>query len=132
MKLIVCITLIALLAAPGALPQSDEQLIETVRTSIKESYLQSLHIPASFENSGLSPSDKDRILQHLASDSADCLANTTVKYSMFYGVPISDMVSSDGAVHPRGESAADFPRMLNECIRLAWQAAGINTDGYFD
>ncbi len=127
------ITSIVLFIASGAFAQSDEELIETVRTSAKEGFLeQPPTIPESFQNSGLSPSDKERIMKQLASDSADCLADTTVKYAALYDVPISDMVSSDGTIGPRGDSAGEFTRMLNDCIVLAWQAAGINTAGYFE
>jgi len=134
MKRIVVTTFLTLVAASGALAQSDEELIEIVRVSTKKVFLDqmSFTVPESFQDSGLSPTDKERILKQLASDSADCLADTTVKYSALYDVPISDMVSSDGTIGPRGDSASEFFRMLNDCIVLAWQAAGVNTEGYFE
>jgi len=133
MKRIVAIALLTLVAASGALAQSDEELIEIVRTSAKKGFLeQPPSIPESFQNSGLSPADKERILKQLASDSADCLADTTVKYSTLYDIPISDMVSSDGTIGPKGNRASEFSSMLNDCIVLAWQAAGVSTEGYFE
>lgn len=132
MKQIILITLLALVATPGAFAQSDEELIETVRTSAKEGFLEEPFIPESFQENGLSPSDKERILEQLASDSADCLADTTVEYSALFNVSIPDMVSSDGTIGPRGDSAGEFTRMLNDCIVLAWQAAGVNIAGYLE
>lgn len=116
--------------APGAFAQSDEELVEMVRASAKEGYLEQPPTrPESFQNSGLSPSDKDLIMQQVVSDSADCFADTVVEYSSVYGVPVSDFVSSDGSIRPSGYSANEFARLLNDCIVLAWQAAGIDIAG---
>ena len=133
MKQITLITLLTLVAAPCALAQSDEELIETVRNSAKELFLeQPPTVPESFRDSGLAPSDKERIMQQVASDSADCLADTVAEFSAAYDVPISDMVSSDGTIRPSGNSAGQFTSMLNECIVLAWQAAGVNIAGHLE
>jgi len=132
MKQIALITLLTLVAAPGAFAQSDEELIETVRTSAREGFLEEPFIPESFQDSGLAPSDKERIMLQVVSDSADCLADTVVEYSALYDIPISDMVSSDGTIAPRGNRASEFTRMLNDCIELAWQAAGVNIAEYFE
>lgn len=133
MKQLALITLLTLVAAPGAFAQSDEELIETVRTSAREGFLEEpFTIPESFQDSGLSPSDKERIMLQVVSDSADCLADTVVEYSALYDVPISDMVSSDGTIHPSGNPAGEFTRMLNDCIVLAWQAADVNIAGYLE
>jgi hypothetical protein len=112
---------------PGAFAQSDEELIEKVRTSAKASFLEEPPTtPIAFRDSGLAPSDKQRIMQQVASDTADCLADTTVEYAALYNIPISDLVSNEGTIVPSGDSANQFERMLNDCIALAWQNAGIN------
>jgi hypothetical protein len=118
MKQINLITLIALVVAPAAFAQSDEELIEVVRMSAKENYLNLmvLTVTEPFQTSELSPSDKKRILQQLASDKADCLADTVVEYAALYGVPISELVSSEGAIEIIGNSGRDFTRMHDECI----------------
>jgi hypothetical protein len=132
MKQLTLIALFTLVAAPGAFAQSDEELIETVRTSAKEVFLEqmSFTVPESFQNSGLSQTDKERILLQLASDSADCLADSAVEYAALHDTPISDFVSSEGTIGFRGDSGHGFTLLLNQCILLAWQVAGISTDGF--
>ncbi len=66
----------------------------------------------------------------LANDSADCLADTVVEYAALYDVPIPDLVSSEGTIQFNGNSGRGFSRMLNHCILLAWQAAGVSTAGF--
>ena len=126
----VLLTPIVLFIASGAFAQSDEELIETVRSSAKEGFLeQPPTAPESFQNSGLSPLDKERIMKQVISDSADCLADTVIEYSAVYDVPISDLVSSDGTIIPSGDAAGEFTRMLNYCIVVAWQGAGVDVAG---
>ena len=121
---------IAFFTVPGALAQSDEELIETVRTSAREGFLEEPPtIPKSFRDSGLAPADRERIMQQVAGDTADCLADTTVEYAALYDIPISELVTSEGIIRPSGNSADEFKRMLNDCIALAWQTAGINIAG---
>ncbi len=117
-----------LVAAPGAFAQSDEEIIETVRTSAAEIFLEQMpnDLPKSFLNSGLSPSDKERLMLQLANDSADCLADTVVEYSALYDVPISDLVSSEGTIHFDGDSGSEFEQLLNPCILIARQVAGVS------
>ncbi len=130
MKRITLITSIMLVAAPGAFAQSDEEIIETVRTSAAEIFLEqmSFTVPESFLNSGLSPSDKERLMLQLANDSADCLADAVVEYAALYDVPISDFVSSEGTIHFDGDSGWGFEQLLNPCILIAWQAAGVSRE----
>ncbi len=130
MKRITLITSIMLVAAPGAFAQSDEEIIETVRTSAAEIFLEqmSITVPESFLNSGLSPSDKERLMLQLANDSADCLADAVVEYAALYDVPISDFVSSEGTIHFDGDSGSEFEQLLNPCILNAWQAAGVSRE----
>lgn len=61
-------TSIVLFIASSAFAQSDDEILETLRTSITETYLEELSndLPKSFLNSGLSPSDKERLVQQLA------------------------------------------------------------------
>ena len=130
MKRITLITSIMLVAAPGAFAQSDEEIIETVRTSAAEIFLEqmSITVPESFLNSGLSLSDKERLMLQLANDSADCLADAVFEYAALYDVPISDLVSSEGTIHFDGDSGSEFEQLLNPCILIAWQATGVSRE----
>ena len=124
------ITSIMLVAAPCVFAQSDEQLIETVRSSAAEVFLEqaSWVLPDSFHNSDLAESDKERVILQLANDSADCLAETAVEYAAQYDVPISAFVSSDGTIHFDGDSGREFSQLLDPCIKNAWQAAGVSLE----
>jgi len=130
MKRTSLITSIMLVAGPGAFAQSDDQLIETVRSSVAEVFLEqaSWVLPDSFHNSDLAESDKERVILQLANDSADCLAETAVEYAARYDVSISDFVSSDGTIHFKGDSGRKFSQLLDPCIRNAWQAAGVSLE----
>jgi hypothetical protein len=130
MKRITLITSIMLVATPGAFAKSDEEIIETVRTSAAEIFLEqiSITVTESFLNSGLSPSDKERLMLQLANDSADCLADAVVEYAALYDVPISDLVSSEGTIHFDGDSGSEFEQLLNPCVLIAWQTAGVSRE----
>ena len=130
MNRVTLITSIVLVAAPSAFAQSDEEIIEAIRTSIAETLLEQLPdtLPQSFKESGLAPSDKERLMLQLANDSADCLADAVVEYAALYDVPISDFVSSEGTIHFDGDSGSEFEQLLNPCILIAWQAAGVSRE----
>jgi len=128
MKLISLITSIMLVVAPSVFAQSNEQLVETVRSSAVEVFLEqaSWVLPDSFHNSDLAESEKERVVLQLANDTADCLAGTAVEYSDKYNIPIPDFVSGDGTIHFDGESGREFSRLLELCVNSAWQAAGVS------
>jgi len=130
MKRVSLITSIMLVAAPGAFAQSDVEIIETVRSSAAEIFLEqaSWVLPDSFHNSGLAASDKEKLILQLANDSADCLADSVVEYAAVYDVPISDLVSNDGTIHFDGDSGKDFEKLLAPCISRAWEVAGISRE----
>jgi hypothetical protein len=130
MKRVSLISSITLIAAPSVFAQSDEQLIETVRSSAVEVFLEqaSWALPGSFHNSDLSKSDKERIVLQLANDTADCLADTAVEYAVKYDVPIPDFVTSDGTIHFDGDSGQAFSQLLELCVDNAWQAAGVSRE----
>ncbi len=64
MKRTSLITSIILVAASGAFAQSDEEILETLRTVGNKNFLEqaSWVLPESFHNSELSPSDKERLI----------------------------------------------------------------------
>lgn len=130
MKRMTLTTSIMLVAAPGAFAQSDEEIIDAIRSSAAEIFLEqmSITVPESFLNSGLSPADKERLTLRLANDSADCLADAVVEYSALYDVPIPDFVSSEGTIHFDGDSGTEFEQLLNPCILNAWQEAGASRE----
>ena len=73
---------IVLFIAPDAYAQSDIEILEMLRASITEIYLEQLpnDLPESWQNSGLSPSDKERIVRQLANDGASCFVDAAVGY----------------------------------------------------
>ena len=128
MKRVSLITSIMLVATPSAFAQSNEEILETLRTSITETYLEQLpkDLPESFRNSGLSPSDKERLVQQLANNGAACFVDAVVEYAALYEIPISNFVSSEGTIHFDGDSATEFEQLLAPCILAARQAAGLS------
>ena len=130
MKRITLITSIMLVAAPGAFAQSDEGIIETIRTSAAQNLLEQMpdELPESFLNSGLSPSDIERLMLQLANDGANCFADAIVEYAVLKDVPLSDFVSSEGAIHFDGDSGYEFEHLLIPCMLSAWEAAGVSQE----
>jgi len=121
------ITSIVLLIASGAFAQSDEEILETLRTSVAEVYLEQLpsDLPESFLNSGLSAIDKERIVEQLANDGAACFVEAVVGYVALNDVPLSDFVA-DGVVSFDNDSGNEFEQLLAPCILAARQAAGLS------
>lgn len=116
-----------LLAGQAAYAQSDEQILEKVRTKAVKIYLEqaSWTLPESFHSSGLAPSDKARLVQQWANASANCLADSLATYAKASDVPLSDMVSDDGSFGLKGDGpSSEFYASLNSCIELAWEAVG--------
>jgi hypothetical protein len=127
MTLILSVTLVF---ASNAFAQSDEQLIESVRSSAVDVFLEqaSWVLPDSFHESDLAESDKERIVLQLAQDTADCLADTAAEYAAQNDIPIPDFVSDDGTIHFDGDSGREFSRLLELCVNRAWQAAGVSRE----
>ncbi len=121
---------ITLFIASGALAQNDEEVLEALRTSATKIFLEqaSWVLPASFHNSELSSSDKDRITLQLANDTANCLADSAVEYATLKDIPLSDLISSDLAIHLDGKSGKEFGQLLEPCVSRAWQAAGVSQE----
>ena len=130
MKRITVITLFMLVAATGAFAQSDEELIETVRASATKIFLDqaSWTLPESFRNSGLAPSDKERLVQQLANATATCLVDALVEYATSNDVPLSDLVSDDGSFSLKAGPGYEFDLFLSSCIQSAWEAAGASLE----
>ena len=120
-SLISCITLLI----PSVLyAQSDEEILETVRANGTKIYLEqaSWTLPESFHNSGLAPSDKERLIEQWTNASAACLADALAEYAETTDVPLSDMVNDDGSFSLKGDgSSAEFNLNLETCIERAWQ-----------
>ena len=118
---------IVLFIASGAFAQSDEEILETLRSSVTENYLEQLpnDLPESFLNSGLSPMDKERLVRQLASDGAACFVDAVVGYAALNDVPLSDFVA-DGGVSFDGDSGSEFVQLLSTCILAARQTAGLS------
>lgn len=121
-----------MLVAPAAYSQSDEEMLEKVRVSAAKIVLEqaSWTLPESFHNSGLAPSDKERLIKQLANASATCLADALATYARTTDVPLSEMVSDDGSFTLKGDgSTAEFHLFLESCIERAWAAVGASLNG---
>lgn len=120
------ITWIILLFAPTAYSQSDEEILEKVRVSAAKTFLEqaSWTLPESFHNSGLAPSDKERLVEQWANASATCLADALATYANTTDVPLSELVSDDGSFGLKGGSFSEFDLFLTTCIERAWEAVG--------
>ena len=120
-------TWMILLVSPTAYAQSDEDILEKIRDSATRIFLEqaSWTLPESFHNSGLAPSDKERLVEQWANASATCLADALATYAKTTDVPLSEMVSDDGSFSLKGDGASsEFHLFLNSCIERAWEAVG--------
>ncbi len=124
------ITWIVLFAAPSAHSHSDIDILETVRASVTKIFLEqaSWVLPESFQRSGLAPSDKERIVQQLANDTATCLVDSLVEYADSNDIPLSDLVSDEGSFTLKRGSGYEYDLSLEPCIRRAWEVAGISQE----
>jgi hypothetical protein len=116
-----------LLVAPVAHSQSDEEILEVVRANATEIFLEqaSWTLPESFHNSGLAPSDKERLIEQWANASAACMVDALSKYAESTDVSLSEMVNDDGSFGLKGDgSSSDFNLNLETCIERAWQTVG--------
>lgn len=115
-----------LLVPPTVYSQSDKEILETVRASATKIFLEqaSWTLPESFHNSGLAPSDKERLVEQWANASATCLAAALAKYADSTDVPLSELVADDGSFTLKGGSGSEFDLNLSTCIELAWEAVG--------
>lgn len=123
-SLFICIML---LISPTAYSQSDQEKLETVRANGTRNYLEqaSWTLPESFHDSGLAPSDKERLIEQWANASAACLVDALAKYAESTDVPLSEMVNDDGSFGLKGDgSASEFNLNLETCIERDWQAVG--------
>ncbi len=121
------ISCIMLLISPTAYSQSDQEILETVRANGTRIYLEqaSWTLPESFHNSGLAPSDKERLIEQWANASAACMVDALAKYAESTDVPLSEMVNDDGSFSLKGDgSSSEFNLYLDTCIERAWEAVG--------
>jgi hypothetical protein len=125
-KHLTLLTLLALVTAPTAYSQSDEDILEMIRVSATKIFLEqaSWTLPESFHNSGLAPSDKERLINQWANASANCLAEALATYANSTDVPLSDMVSDDGSYSLKGGSQSEYDLFVTTCIERAWEAVG--------
>ena len=118
---------VVLLVAPIAFSQSDEEILELVRANAEKVFLEqaSWTLPKSFHESGLAKSDKERLIEQWANDSASCLADALATYAKTTTTPLSEMVNDDGSFGLKGDgSSSDFQVFLDSCIERAWEAVG--------
>jgi hypothetical protein len=118
---------IMLLVSLSAYSQSDQEILEVVRTNATKIALEqaSWSLPDSFHNSGLAPSDKERLIEHWANETGACLANSLAEYAKTTETPLSEMVNKDGSFGLKGDgSSSEFNLFLESCIERAWAAVG--------
>jgi hypothetical protein len=120
-----------LLIAHTAYSQSDEEILERVRANVTAIALEqaSWTLPESFHNSGIAPSDKERLVEQWANATGTCLADALAEYAKTTNVPLSEMVADDGSFGLKGDgSSSEFHIFLDTCIERAWEAVGANLD----
>jgi hypothetical protein len=117
---------IILFVASAAYSQSDEEILEAVRANATKIYLEqaSWTLPETFHNSGLAPSDKERLIEQWAKASANCLADGLEKYAKSSDVPLSEMVNDDGSYSLKGGPDHEHDLYVSTCIERAWEAVG--------
>ena len=116
-----------LLISLTAYSQSDQEILETVRANGTRIFLEqaSWTLPESFHNSGLAPSDKERLIEQWANASAACMVDALAKYAESTDVPLSELVNDDGSFSLKGDgSSSEFNLNLETCIEHAWAAVG--------
>ena len=121
---------ILLLVSTTAYAQSDEQILETVRANAEKIYLEqaSSTLPESFHKSGLTPSDKQSVIEQWANASADCLADALAEYAESAGIPLAELVAEDGSFSLKGGPEDEFQSNLSTCIERAWEGVGTDTE----
>ncbi len=116
-----------LLISPMTYSQSDDDLLELVRSNAAKGFLEqaSWTLPKSFHESGLAPSDKDKLIEQWADQSAACLVDALTTYAKTTDTSLAEMVSDDGSFGLKGDgSFAEFDVFLESCIERAWAAVG--------
>ena len=116
-----------LLVGLSAYAQNDQKVLETVRANATKIFLEqaSWTLPDSFHDSGLAPSDKERLIEEWANASGACLADALAEYAKTTDTPLSDMVNEDGSFGLKGDgSSSDFQVFLDSCIERAWADVG--------
>jgi len=101
--------------------------LEVVRAYAAKGYLEqaSSTLPKSFHDSGLAPSDKEKLIEQWANASAACLADALATYAKTTETPLSEMVNDDGSFSLKGDgSSSEFHVFLDSCIERAWAAVG--------
>ena len=122
---LICCTM--LLVGLSAYAQNDQKVLETVRANATKIFLEqaSWTLPDSFHDSGLAPSDKERLIEEWANASGACLADALAEYAKTTDTPLSDMVNEDGSFGLKGDgSSSDFQVFLDSCIERAWADVG--------
>ena len=115
-----------LLIGPAAFSQNDEDLLEKVRANAAKIYLEqaSFTLPRSFHDSGLAPSDKKRLIEKWAKDSAACHADALSAYATSNDIPLSKLVSDDGTYRFGRGVPTEWKLNLESCLTQTWEAVG--------
>ena len=115
-----------LLVASTAFSQSDEEILEKVRANGVKIYLEqaSFTLPESFHNSGLASSDKKRLIEQWANESAICHVDALAAYATANDVSLSELVSDDGTYGFGLGSPIDWELHLKSCLARTWEAVG--------
>lgn len=116
----------ALLVAPAAFSQSNEEMLEKVRSNGVKGYLEqaSFTLPESFHQSGLAPPDKKKLIEQWASASANCHVEALAAYANANDVPLSELVSDDGTYSFGATVPTDWELHLTSCLARSWEAIG--------
>ena len=78
----------------------------------------------SFHKSGLAPSDKKKLIEQWASESANCHSEALVAYASANDIPLLELVSDDGNYGFGSGSPVDWEPHLHSCLARTWEAIG--------
>lgn len=128
MRRILLIAWFVLGAIPAAFAETDQEIMDKIRASAERIFLEqaSWTLPESFWKSGLDPADKDRIVNRLAKDRANCFVDALEEYSKRNQIPLSKLASADASIRFEGNTGSEFHELLDPCIQRAWEASGIS------
>lgn len=113
-------------SAPGAFAESDDVILEKVRANAAKIYLAqaSFTLPQSFHDRVLAPSDKKRLIEEWANESAACLVDALAKYARTTDIPLAELVNDDLSFSLEGGDSAVFIDYRDSCLANAWEAVG--------
>ena len=111
----------------------DELLIKEFRESLAKNISAEMadQFRSDLNDTGLSPSDVERIVADLEDAVAACFLDSLVEYAQIHETPLADLiieVGSEMAISFEGDEGVEFEELLIPCLNAARAEAGIAMD----